>query len=145
MTYSPFEVSRAIGANIGGAFREARQESALDNILQQAAKTQDPAQFHDIMGQILRNVAPEKQQAAIQIIEGKMKGIKEAALNKKREDAATAGGYSPYDPPAVAAARVKEAAKQKRLESVFGSAPSGNQPMPAGQPNPNLCTVSKSR
>lgn len=107
MTYSPFDISRAIGTNIGNAYKEHRQESALDTILAQASKTNDPNQFHDIMGQILKNVAPEKQQAALSIIESKIKGIKEKELEQKKLKDAKVGGYSAYAAPQVQAAQVR--------------------------------------
>jgi hypothetical protein len=74
-TPSPFEIGQAVGSNVSGAFRGARDRSAIDEILEQANSSGDPQAVNDAMGQILHRVSPERQQQAMQVLQMKQQQL----------------------------------------------------------------------
>lgn len=119
MTYSPFDVARNIGNNLAGAFREAREENAIEQILSGAMETDDPNVLQQSIGKILSQVSPERQGPAIQYLQNTMQQIEAKKRQEQQIRSAKAGGYDPYAPSAVQAAQFKEREKNKRL-SQFG-------------------------
>ena len=84
MNPSPFEISQGVAQTIGRARGRYQDKSALDEILSQASASKDPAVLNDAIGQILSRVSPERQPAAIKIIENKMAGIREQQRNEQQ-------------------------------------------------------------
>lgn len=74
-TPSPFQIGAAVGSNISGAFKQQRDISAIDQILQQANSTGDESDVEDAMRQIISKVSPERQSAALNILKGKQQQI----------------------------------------------------------------------
>lgn len=70
---SPFEIGGAIGNNISGAFRQSRDISAIDQILQDASN--DPDAMDNAMRSIISKVSPERQQQAYELLKGKQQQI----------------------------------------------------------------------
>lgn len=77
---SPFELGRSVGENISGGIRGAQERGAIDEILAQANASEDPQAVNNAIGQILRRVSPEKQEAALQIL-----GQKQQQLQRQRQ------------------------------------------------------------
>jgi len=128
-----FDIGRTIGNNFGDVQKVRKDKDAIGKILQEAQQT---GNFQDAVMNIQKSVSPEAQQGAMQALKfgyDQQQAVKESA---GKAQAAKEGGYNQYDPPAVAAARVKDAAKAKRLASVYGEQESGQAPLqqPAGQP-----------
>ena len=67
---TPGDIGQAFGQQVGAGFQARRDTRALDEIL----SGDNP---HDAIGQILNRVSPEKQGAAIELIQNRAKEIKE--------------------------------------------------------------------
>ncbi len=72
MNPSAFELSKGISDTIGRSRRRQRDLGALDKILAEALKSDDPAAA---MAQILSQVSPERQPAALKVLEQQAKAI----------------------------------------------------------------------
>lgn len=59
-TPSPFELGRAIGGNVSGGIRGARENSELEDILSQVRNQESPENLESI----LQRLSPERQQVA---------------------------------------------------------------------------------
>ena len=88
---SPFEVGAAIGGNVAGGIRGAQENTALDQILQQAIQSNDPQVQQDVMRQILTRVSPEKQPAALQILQNRSQQMQQ----QKQRQSMLQEGYNP--------------------------------------------------
>lgn len=114
-----FIVARETADNLGNAFRRTRDENAIETILSEAIDTGNPEVLQNSIGKILSQVSPERQGPAIQYLQSAYKNIeaKKQQENKMRQEqlAAKQAGYTPGVPPQVAAAQVRENAKQNRL------------------------------
>lgn len=80
---SPFELGQKIGGNISKGLREGREQSAIDNILEEASNSKDSNAINHAMADILRNISPEKQPAAI----GLLKQMESDLIQRKRQQA----------------------------------------------------------
>ena len=107
---TPFEAARGVANNVSGAFKRREERSAIDQILEQASATNDPAQIDFAMRQILKNVAPERQGVAMGILQNKQAQIK-AQMDKEREaEAYKQAGLNPSAallPPGVQSQMIK--------------------------------------
>ena len=74
-TPSPFEIGQAVGNNISGAIRGSRETSAIDEILTQANSSGNEEDVQNAMSMILQRVSPERQQAAMQILQQKQQQL----------------------------------------------------------------------
>lgn len=72
---TPFEIGRGVGTNVGGAIRGAQERSAIDDILEQANASGNEESVQNAMNQILQRVSPERQQMAMQVLQGKQQQI----------------------------------------------------------------------
>ena len=86
---SAFELGGAIGSNVAGGIRGAQENTALDQILQQAIQSNDPQVQQDIMRQILTRVSPEKQPAALQVLQNRTQQMQRQNEQKAYENIAT--------------------------------------------------------
>lgn len=68
---SPFEIGRNIGGQVATGLRERRELSAIDQILEEASNDNDPNARNRAIGNILRNISPEKQPAALTFLKQK--------------------------------------------------------------------------
>jgi len=75
---SPFEMGKAIGGNVSGGIREGVENSAIDQILQQAQSSGDPAQVQNIMNQIITQVSPEKRPIVEQALKNRYQQLEDA-------------------------------------------------------------------
>lgn len=86
-TPSPFQTAQAISNNVGGAFKDARDTSALDQILRQASETDNEQELNNTIGQILTQVSPERQGLALQHIQGRISDMrKERQFNRQSQE-----------------------------------------------------------
>ncbi len=80
-----------IGKQISQAFGEGRQQSidtsAIDEILTAANQSGDPQFFNQAIGQILSRVSPERQGAAIQILQGRQKQLQQQQQQQQERQA----------------------------------------------------------
>ena len=106
---SAFELGGAIGANVAGGIRGAQENSALDQILQQAIQSNDPQVQNDVMRQILTRVSPEKREGALQVLQNRTQQMQQ----QRRSQALTKAGYDPDLPESI----LKEQAKQRVAQS----------------------------
>lgn len=118
---SPFNVAYQAGTNFAKSFKDVREESALDNILNQAMSTNDPDVLQNTIAQIISKVSPEKQAAAVGLVKDKLISIKEKELQAKQSQAAKEGGYNPYAPAGVQTQQVKDKNKSERLKNFYGN------------------------
>ncbi len=116
---SPFEIGGAIGNNISGAFRQHRDISAIDQILQDASN--DPDAMDNAMRSIISKVSPERQQQAFELLKGKQEQILKKNSDIKRREAFKSQGLDPaladLDP-----AIQKELIRQKGDENLWRDA-----------------------
>jgi len=68
---SPFEMGRAIGGNVSGGISEGLENNRIDQILQQAQASGDPAQVQNIMNQIITRVSPEKRPVVAEALQNR--------------------------------------------------------------------------
>ena len=84
-TPSPFEIGRSIGQNVGSGFQQARDTSALEQILSEAVASNDPAVLNSAIGQILSRVSPERQGQALNLLQNQVKNISDRRKSGKQE------------------------------------------------------------
>jgi hypothetical protein len=88
-TPSSFEIGKAAGGGFLGAVQESQDVSALDEILQGAAQSEDPNALDNAMNQILSNIRdPARRKEAIGVLQQKQKGIQtqmQQAFKEKQE------------------------------------------------------------
>lgn len=134
-TPSPFEVARGIGNNFNRSFKRAEDENAIEQILSEAIQSGDQRVLQNSIGQILSQVSPERQGAAVQYLQGLYNNIerktKEGTERALGQSAAKEAGYTYGAPAQVAAEQVKSKAKSARL-APYNLAP--QQPGQQGQP-----------
>jgi len=97
-TPSPFEIGRAIGSNISGGIRGAQERSSIDDILSQANSSEDPQAVNNAIGQILRNVSPERQEQALQVLGQKQQQIQSQKRRQALESQGISGDIDALDP-----------------------------------------------
>lgn len=131
---SAFDLSRAIGTNISGAFREAKDQSAIDQILSQAVQSGDPMVLQDSIGKILSQVSPERQGAAVQFLENRYKAIQGQKQQQQQNAALQKEGINPNLPANLQAEQFKEKSKQLRM-SQYGLGQNQQPPQQVTQIN----------
>lgn len=131
---SPFEVSRHIGNNIAGSFRKVKDENAIDSILSQASQSGNPQELESAIGQILSQVSPERQGAAIKYLEGAYERVQGNQKIQREQDklgreraAAQKYGIDADLPAGLQTQIYKDNAKNERINAVNGpSVPSND-------------------
>ncbi len=90
-TPSPFQIGQAVGSNVSGGIRGAQQRSMIDDILEQANSSEDPNAINNAIGNILRQVSPERQEMALQVL-----GMKQQQIaSQRRQQALQSQGLNP--------------------------------------------------
>ena len=144
-TPSPFEVARGIGNNFNRSFKRAEDENAIEQILSEAIQSGDQRVLQNSIGQILSQVSPERQGAAVQYLQGLYNNIerktKEGTERALGQSAAKEAGYTYGAPAQVAAAEVKESSKSKRLADA--NLQFQQQPIQNNQDAPEIATSRK--
>ena len=69
---SPFQMGQAVGSNLGEAFQKAGDMRSIDQILGQAAQSNNPADIRGAIGQILSQVQPARQKDAIAVLQKRL-------------------------------------------------------------------------
>jgi hypothetical protein len=69
---SPFQMGQAVGSNLGEAFQKAGDMRSIDQILGQAAQSNNPADIRRAIGQILSQVQPARQKDAIAVLQKRL-------------------------------------------------------------------------
>ncbi len=131
------------GTNFANSFREARETSALDNILKEAMTANDPNKLRQTMGAMLSKIPPSKQPFALKVLEGK---LEELETGKKREnvnqayDAAGIPRGDQYLPPGVQSQREKGREGERQFQNIVGqpNKPNQSQPMQEGAQNSSI-------
>lgn len=131
-----FNIGREVGQNAGTAFRESKDNLAIEGILSEAMQAGDPNQLQNSIGKILSQVSPERQQTAIQYLESAMSNISKRQDQQKQENiqqqAAKDAGYTYGAPPAVQAQQARDSAKSQRLSAFGMGQPQGGRAMGQG-------------
>ena len=92
---SAFEIGQGISKQISGASSAYQERSALDQILGEALKSNDPNAVNKAIGQIASRVSPEKQPMAMKVLENKLSEIKSIEQGKLDEQLGLPEGFSP--------------------------------------------------
>ena len=74
---SSFEIGRAVGNNISGAFEENRDRNAIKNILNEVSQSEDPEDIHNAICKVFTQVSPERQSAIIAYLQDRYEQLKE--------------------------------------------------------------------
>jgi len=86
---SPFEIGKQAGGGVLGAVQEAQDVSALDQILQGAAQSDDPNALNNAMNQILGQIQdPARRKEAVGVLQERQKQIQtqmQQAFKEKQE------------------------------------------------------------
>jgi len=83
---SPFQVAKDIGTNFSRGFNRARDENSIERILSEAMDSGDPAVLQNSIGQILSQVAPERQPMAVQVLLNQLQQLdKSKKENQERQ------------------------------------------------------------
>lgn len=88
---TPFQIAQGVGNQAGKILKSRRENSALDEILTQAAASDDPQAIDQVMAKMLLNVPQEKQAFAFKILENK----KQEILQGQQQKADVSLGFSP--------------------------------------------------
>lgn len=115
---SPFDVGRQVGTNFAQSIGKVRDESTIERILAQAQASGDPEVLQQSIGQILSQVSPERQPAAVAYLQNTMQRIEQSKMQGRQKQAAKKylGSEEAADlPPQVQAQLAKDKAKQQRL------------------------------
>ena len=128
-----YNAAMQAGNNISRGFREARDTNTIDEILSNALKTDNPQALQSSIVKILSQVSPEKQGAAIQFLQSRVKSIDESRKEKLKVESGSRGGYDPYATPGVQTQQVKDKGKRERLGNIFGQPQPMNQMAPMNQ------------
>lgn len=107
-TPSPFEIGQAVGNNISGSIRASREKSAIEEILEQANSSGNPDDINNAMSMILQRVSPERQQAAMQVLQN----TQQKFARQKQAQAYQEQGLNPDLPESIN----KELIKKKEVE-----------------------------
>lgn len=136
MANIPFETGRAIGTNISQSMRKVKDESAIERILSESQASGDPEVLQQSIGQILSQVSPERQPAAIAFLQNTMQKIEQKKSQGRQREAAKQyfGSEQAADLPAqVQAQLVKDRAKQQSLSQYgIGLPPQAGGMTPGG-------------
>jgi hypothetical protein len=119
--YDPFTIVQQSQNRAAKLTKDFQEKSALDNILSEAMNSNNPDVLQNTLGKILSQVSPEKQQLAMQVVQGKINQIKDNQEKQNQLRAAEKWGYDPYAPPGVQAQQVKDRNKKERLDQYFGT------------------------
>lgn len=83
----PFETARKVGNNLAKAFREVKDENAIENILTEASRSEDPKVVQNAIGKILSQVSPERQATAMKYMESVYdRVVEKEKLNRELSD-----------------------------------------------------------
>jgi hypothetical protein len=124
MSSQAYLMSKQAADNWGKSFQRVREENTLENILSEAMNSNDPKQIQDTIGKILSQVSPERQNLAIQFLQGKFKDIQAQKTEAAQRESAKEGGYTYGAPLAVQTQQVKNQQPAKALGGITG------QPIP---------------
>ena len=133
----PFQVARETSNTFNNSYKNVRDTNAIENILAESMQSGDPAQLQQSIGKILSQVSPERQQSAIQYLEGAYKNVQARQQQELQQKSAKQAGYTYGAPPQVQAQQVKDANKGKRLEQygLGGNVSSNGQSDPSQPPS----------
>lgn len=108
---NPYMAAKDIGNNLSAAFRNVKDESAIENILAQAASTGDPAVLQNSISKILSQVSPERQTGALQHLQSAYANVQKKQAEQKAEvtgrAAAKEGRFTYGAHPTVQASEVR--------------------------------------
>lgn len=126
-TPSPFMVARETSNNLSSAFKKVKDENAIEGILSQAMNTGDPKIIQSSIGQILSQVSPERQGAALQYLQGTFANLQKKKEQEQQFKREADAGLVPGINPTAQAKIYGEKAKSGRLAQ-YGLG--GQQPQP---------------
>lgn len=112
----PFQISREIANNFGSAAREVRDENTIERVLSQAMNSKNPEILQNSIGQILSQVSPERQGAAVQYLQGAMQNMQQQQQQQQQFKREIDAGLTPGINPTSQAAIYKEGQKNQRLQ-----------------------------
>lgn len=92
---SPFEIGARVGKGTANAFSEYQDTNSIDHILKQASQSEDPNAVDDIMGQLIQRVAPERQQAAAQLLQNKKAQLQGLQKQQQQQQSYQSLGLNP--------------------------------------------------
>jgi len=126
---SPFEMGRAIGGNISGGIRGGIENNQIDQILQQAQASGDPAQVQNVMNQIITRVSPEKRPVVMQALQNRQQQLVDQKTQTEMVKVADQLEANYPDSPAhkmianVYRSNIPIAEKEKITKAISGSIP----------------------
>lgn len=140
---SPFAIGQQVGNNFNTSMRRVQDENAIDGILSQAMSSGDPAQLQKSIGAILSQVSPERQQVAVQFLQGRLADIESKQTKASQRAALQRANVDPDLPADLQKAQYEEMATQSRFRDITGrnQQPSSQQ-LPAEQRIPADQSVS---
>lgn len=114
-TPTPFSVAREIGTNLNTAFREKKDENAIERILADSMNSEDPKVLQNNIGRILSQVSPERQGQALQYLQGMHSNILKKQDQQQQFQRERQAGLVPGINPTVQSQLLKDKAKDSRL------------------------------
>lgn len=132
-----FQAAHAAGNNFADSFQRNKESDAMDRILSNAMNSKDPAVLQQSIGKLLSQVSPKNQAAAVQLIQGKIKGLKEESDREKLRQFYQANGMpegAEYAHPTLQAKMYEQNAKNARVKNILGE-PQGAPGIPAQGPS----------
>lgn len=134
---SAFDIGRQVGTNFANVRKNAKDESVIENILSQAMNSGNPEAIQNSIGQILSQVSPERQGAAIQYLQGTYNNLQKKQDEREQFKREEQAGLQPGINPTSQAAIYKESQKNNRIQNannVFNDS-GANQPSAFQQAN----------
>lgn len=81
-TPSPYEIGRSVGDSMGNIGQRYKDNTAIEDILTKASRTDNPREIERLMMQALTRVSPERQGPVLSILERKLDEIHKRSKNR---------------------------------------------------------------
>lgn len=137
---SPFQVAQSVGNKLGQIPVNMADRSAIDEIMERASKTKNPADMQQIIADVVKRVSPDRRQAVLGAVTQKAQQLQSQQAKAQRSSQYEEMGFPPglADlPDSIQAAYIKESMKNQggmdRFNQLIGSI--GTDPTMTGQGN----------
>lgn len=84
-TPSPYDIARSVGNNLSSTITNASDRSVIDEIMENASKTENPADMQKVIADVIKRVSPDRRQAVLGAVTEKAKQMQVAQEKQKSQ------------------------------------------------------------